>query len=306
MTTTADTVDGTTTSVSNLIAAPGADGRISLREAIQAANNTAGTDTIRFGIPLTDTNHRYYQNDSIAGSLTNIPVTTLADLSTPSSPVITGYDPDYPAGTARSWYRIQLGSALPLITGAIDLDSTTQPFSIVGAGPVIEIDAASGATTTLDLQAGTSGSTIRGLVINRAPPPSGNAILIQSSNNVVAGNYLGTNVAGTGTPASSGNGVGVRINGGAGAANNNRVGGTTVADRNVISANNVDGIMINGGSGGAANNVVQGNYIGLDPSGTLDVGNNNQGIAMFGTSNTNNVIGGTAAGRRQRDLRQRR
>ena len=56
VTTTADTVDGDTASVSALITNPGnpGDGRISLREAITAANNTGGPDSIRFGIPLTD------------------------------------------------------------------------------------------------------------------------------------------------------------------------------------------------------------------------------------------------------------
>jgi hypothetical protein len=288
VTTTANTVDGTTTSVSNLIAAPGADGRISLHEAILAANATGGTDTIRFGIPLSDAGHRYYQNDSVPGSLSVVAATALPEAN------ITDFDPDYPAGFTRSWYRIQPAAALPTISDSFVLDGATQPGALV-EGPVIELDGASGSTTTLDLQAGSSGSTIRGLVINRAPPPSGNAILVRSSNNVIAGNYLGTNVAGT--AAGPGNGVGVRISGGAGAANDNRVGGTTPADRNVLSGNALDGVMISGGSGGAANNVVQGNYIGVDPSGTLDVGNTNQGIAVFhaaGGSNTNNVIGGTA------------
>ncbi|MFN7726614.1 MAG: beta strand repeat-containing protein [Rubrivivax sp.] len=44
--TTTDTVDGDTSSVSTLVANPGADGKVSLREAITAANNTAGSDTI--------------------------------------------------------------------------------------------------------------------------------------------------------------------------------------------------------------------------------------------------------------------
>ncbi len=44
--TTSDTVDGTTTSIANLLAAKGIDGKISLREAIIATNNTAGADTI--------------------------------------------------------------------------------------------------------------------------------------------------------------------------------------------------------------------------------------------------------------------
>ncbi len=46
--TSSDTIDGGDTSnITNLIATPGTDG-ISLREAIQASNNTAGTDTITF------------------------------------------------------------------------------------------------------------------------------------------------------------------------------------------------------------------------------------------------------------------
>ncbi len=95
VTTTADTVDGTVTSVANLIANPGADGRISLREAIRATNNTAGTDTIRFGIPLSDANHVYYRNDAGA-SLTDIQPAFLADSVSPSSPAITDFDVDYP------------------------------------------------------------------------------------------------------------------------------------------------------------------------------------------------------------------
>ncbi|MEE9168327.1 MAG: hypothetical protein V3U73_01105, partial [bacterium] len=50
VTTSGDVVDGITTSIANLIANQGADGKISLREAITAANNTAGLDTIKFNI----------------------------------------------------------------------------------------------------------------------------------------------------------------------------------------------------------------------------------------------------------------
>src|SRR5262245_43672579 len=42
-----DVVNGTTTSIAGLIADPGPDG-ISLREALEAANNTAGADGITF------------------------------------------------------------------------------------------------------------------------------------------------------------------------------------------------------------------------------------------------------------------
>ncbi len=48
--TTVDLVDGDTTSTANLIATPGLDGKISLREAILAANRTEGLDQIHFNI----------------------------------------------------------------------------------------------------------------------------------------------------------------------------------------------------------------------------------------------------------------
>ena len=48
--TTSDVYDGNVGSIELLIANPGADGLISLREAITAANNTPGTDTITFGV----------------------------------------------------------------------------------------------------------------------------------------------------------------------------------------------------------------------------------------------------------------
>ncbi len=56
VTTAADTSDGDTSSLTDLIASPGADGAISLREAIIAANNTANQgvpDQIYFAIPGT-------------------------------------------------------------------------------------------------------------------------------------------------------------------------------------------------------------------------------------------------------------
>ncbi|MEX0744915.1 MAG: DUF4347 domain-containing protein, partial [Phycisphaeraceae bacterium] len=46
VTTTADLLDGNTSSIAALLATPGADGKISLREAIIATNSTAGADTI--------------------------------------------------------------------------------------------------------------------------------------------------------------------------------------------------------------------------------------------------------------------
>ena len=93
------------------------------------------------------------------------------------------------------------------------------------------------------------GTTIRGLVINRCP---GNAIRIfGSSNNTIAGNYIGTDYLGT-TCNAFGNLVGIRIEGTATPSNGNLIGGGTAADRNIISGSHssTDGIQMQGQAGG--------------------------------------------------------
>lgn len=86
------------------------------------------------------------------------------------------------------------------------------------------------------------------------------AIVIESSgscNNIVSGNYIGTDITGA-NPLSNHYGIIVMTN-----ANNNRIGGTTPAERNIISANTEIGIYIES----ADSNVVCGNYIGTDVTG---------------------------------------
>ena len=187
--------------------------------------------------------------------------------------------------TGAGVHTISLTSAaLPNISGTVTIDATTQP-GFAGT-PLIELDGsgAGAGASGLVLAGGSSGSTVRGLVINSF---SASAIrILNSSNNLIAGNFLGTNAAGT---ATEGNQVGVFITN---SSTNNTVGGTSVSDRNIISGNTVDGIQIWGA--GTSGNVVQGNYIGLDVTGTLDLGNTNQGVAIFGGA-TNNTIGGTLA-----------
>jgi titin len=104
--------------------------------------------------------------------------------------------------------------------------------------------------------------------------------------NVIAGNYIGTDVSGT---TALGNTTGVVIN----AAANNTIGGVTAGARNVISSNNSFGIRISTGNAG---NLVQGNYIGTDVSGTADLGNTFSGVLIDRAGN--NTIGGATAGAR--------
>lgn len=103
--------------------------------------------------------------------------------------------------------------------------------------------------------------------------------------NLVQGNYIGTNAAGSADVDPTNSGIGVAIN----EATNNIIGGTTPAERNVISANG-SGVLLQFGGG----NVVQGNYIGTDVTGSLDLGNSFNGLSIYYASN--NTIGGTISG----------
>ena len=115
----------------------------------------------------------------------------------------------------------------------------------------------------------------------------------QSENNIVQGNYIGTDVTGT---SAIGNRNGVQIAG----ARNNLIGGPNPGEGNLISANNKEpgehrGIEINGGAGAGTltfGNVVQGNRIGTRANGTSPLGHVYEGILIW-TGAFGNTIGGT-------------
>jgi CSLREA domain-containing protein len=123
---------------------------------------------------------------------------------------------------------------------------------------------------------------------------SGNSdegILLGAGANIIQGNYIGTNAAGT---AAIGNTGGMLLV----SAGGNTIGGTTAGARNVVSGNSQWGIGIE--NAGATNNVVQGNFIGTDATGTLALGNGSGGgvflIDGFSGPASNNLIGGMVPG----------
>jgi CSLREA domain-containing protein len=151
-------------------------------------------------------------------------------------------------------------------------------------------------TTGINLLNGTQSNTIGGTTPAARNVISGNlatGVYIESgttSNNVVQGNFIGINAAGS---LALGNGnQGVRMVAG---TTNNTIGGTTAGAGNVISGNGNDGVEITGA--GVTGNIVAGNYIGINAAGTAPVGN-----AVFGVSitagATGNTIGGTVAAAR--------
>ena len=115
-----------------------------------------------------------------------------------------------------------------------------------------------------------------------------------TTGNVVAGNYIGTNAAGT---AALPNGT---VNDGYGAwvaigAQGNWIGvnpiyGAPSADeRNVISGNLDGGVVI--ANAGASNNVIAGNFIGTNATGTAAIGNDNADGVEIEDGATGNWVG---------------
>src|SRR5262249_32165382 len=82
----------------------------------------------------------------------------------------------------------------------------------------------------------------------------------------VAGNVIGTDASGPGPLPNQGDGVLLEDG-----TNNNTVGGTVAAARNVISGNGDSGVDIEGA--GVSGNVVEGNFIGTNAGGTAALGN---------------------------------
>ncbi|HYX19802.1 MAG TPA: S-layer homology domain-containing protein [Thermoanaerobaculia bacterium] len=165
-----------------------------------------------------------------------------------------------------------LAPGLPAVLKPTTIDGTTQPG--YAGTPIIEIANFSG--TGLKLQV--SGSTVRGLVVRGF----NTGISMESDDNHVEGCYVGTDVTGTIVAA---NGTGIIVQSG---TVGNTIGGSTAAQRNLISGNTAGIALVN-----ASNAVIQGNYIGTTADGTAPFGNS-QGI--LATATTDLVVGGSGAG----------
>jgi len=203
-------------------------------------------------------------NDNGAGSLRQ------AILDANSNPGADAIAFNIPGGVPQTIKPVV--GPLPNSSGTLTIDATTQPG--FAGKPVIELN---GNQVAIGLAVGTN-SVVRGLVINRFIHQG----LIMGVNNVIEGNFIGTDVTGT---VDRGNDFG--LSGGRGTL----LGGTTVAARNIISGNDNDGIQT-----GGVGNLIQGNYIGTDVTGTVALPNGDEGVDITGDAANNNVIGGTVAG----------
>lgn len=197
------------------------DGAGSLRQAIVSANESPGTDIIAFAIPGSGV-HEIFVLTSLPGLREAV--------------VVDGYtQPGSSPNTAALGSNAQIRVAL------------------VGTG--------SDSVRGLALLNDATGSTIRGLAINRFGGSQINAI---GDDCVITGNFIGTDATGTvAYPSAPGTRPGLSVTG-----DRCRIGGDARADRNVISGNSHVGVYV-----GGSDAVVQGNLVGTDRSGGAALGN---------------------------------
>lgn len=191
---------------------------------------------------------------------------------------------------------ITIGSVLPAITQQVNITGTTsgvlnQPTVVVNAN-----DLATGFNFSSTATSTSSNSTISGLSIRNADgTPASAGILIQPgagglavSGVVITGCWLGLDDAGTGSGAANRHSIAISIDN----STNNRIGGTTVAERNVIVGSVIAGVQTNNAGNG---NSIIGNFIGLRPDGNATI-SNQAGILL--QNSASNIIGGATAASR--------
>ena len=182
-------------------------------------------------------------------------------------------------------HTIVVNSELPQITTPMVIDGSSQPG--YSGKPLIRIERGASAFNAdgLTLAGGSDGSTIRGLSITgfTSGGDKGEAIDIRSDNNTIVGNYLG--VAPDGDTVDE-NRVGVNLSGG---ASGNRIGGTTAADRNVISGSVYAGVHIRNAN--TDNNRVIGNIIGMNSDSDTVLTSGTFGVLIWDLADSN-IIGG--------------
>ena len=225
-------------------------GQCTLRAAIEEANASAGHDTIEF---------------DIAGA---------------------GPHTIRPGGDGLEWITSPDG---------VTIDGYSQPGSRAntaahGTNAIIKVQIEGQGTDDSKpdgLELRSRGNVVRGLAIYdfrlQVRMVGGS-----STDNVVVGNFLGTNAAATFVNNSGNSSDGVHIQQG---AKRNLIGTSSLADRNLISGNAGKGVAIYDVS---TDNLVRNNVIGLAPNGTSRLPNRSHGVDI-NVGASRNLIGGSGA-----------
>ncbi|MEA3186941.1 MAG: trimeric autotransporter adhesin [Chthoniobacter sp.] len=195
-------------------------------------------------------------------------------------------------------------SALPALTESVIINGYTQTGSSQNANALSDDNAVlmialdgKHAGSTPGFLVNANNCTIEGLAIGRfklsatGALVNGSGIAVENaSNTVIQGNFIGTDVTGKSPRGNHGGGITV-LNG-----TNTQIGGALPSQMNII-CSNAGGIDLEGTTSAT---VVQGNFIGVDASGSKRLGNTYVGIGLgeleSSSTSTGLVVGGTAAG----------
>ena len=199
-------------------------------------------------------------------SIERAPFTSVGGASVPERNVISGNDRDGIDVVAAPNTSI-LGNFIGVnATGSAGLGNGGVGVQLVNASQAI---LGAGGTPTRNVISSNGG---QGIAISGA----------LASDNIVEGNFIGTDAAGT-AALPNGRG-GILISGGP----RNRIGGPTPPTRNIISGNSGNGLAIQNAT--ASGNEVQNNYIGVKVNGTEALANTDSGVVI--SDAPSNTIGG--------------
>ena len=274
----------------------------SLRQAITTANGLTNDPTwIVFNIPTSDSGYASgvwtIAPDSALPNLSAQVVldgTTQPGFTTAPIIVLSGAS----AGSSAAGVTVVTGGSGSTVRGfvvngfaqdGIDLDGasdTTVEGNYIGTDAAGTVNVANGGEG-VDIDSGASGNTIGGTTALARNIISGNGLrqvyIVGGNNNVLEGNFIGTDVTGNvGLPTGTGF-TGVYV-----ATSGNTIGGTVAGAGNVIAEAGDWGLRLTG----ANDNLVAGNMIGTNAGGTAALPNGTDGVELDSGS-SGNTIGGT-------------
>lgn len=299
------------------------DGRVSLREAILAANGMppnrdvtgqrGAPEVIAFNIPESERRDGVFMIE-VDGTLGPLP--RLADGGTTIDGTTQPGWNGQPLIVLRG-RRAGLADGL-VITSSLNVIAGLVIQEFEGSGIKIIVDPPESSTATGNIVRGcyigtdatgqrSAGNALYGILITRnrtqanliggTSPADRNVISGNRSNgieldfptfgNFILGNYIGTTA--DGLRALPNGGAGIMISG----ARDNLIGGREPGAGNLISGNSGSGLQIVGVFG----NQVQGNWIGTDATGMRALPNGGDGITLTGGAHSNLIGGGAEAAR---------
>jgi len=303
------------TAAVNLTTGEDAQGNVSLRSALQAANSTAAADTIRFAIGATGSEQVIH----LSSALPTISQTVSIDGWSQGGAGYRGpalVTLDGSALTATAVGGLFISAAGTEVRGLViadfaDLADTPNEAGYIGitvnandvwiygntftgneyAGLAVATGGRQGVVIGTNAD-GIDDAAERNLFINNP----GFGMQINGAATVVAGNYFGVAADGV-TAAPNGRTNLVIIN-----TSDNTIGGLTPGAGNVIGSNGVSGsagiLLITVSGGTSTSNLIVGNYIGTNAAGTAALPNVSDGIQITGDATGNTVSGNVISGNR--------